>query len=105
MCVYAPKKRSYIAGETGMKSDRPPSFPLFISLSAVSSDPANYHSLTVQERKKYRGRVYETGRGKHREREIVFCNNETRQKEQERHTQKTEIEGESLKQLMRPILC
>lgn len=49
-------KRSFSTEETGMKSDRPPSFPLFISLSAVSSDPANYHSLTVQERKKCRGR-------------------------------------------------
>lgn len=47
-----------------MKSDRPPSFPLRIFPSAVSSDPANYHSLTVQERRKYRGRGLEPGRGK-----------------------------------------
>lgn len=44
-CVCAPKKSTE---ETCIKSDRPPSFPLFISLSAVSSDPANYCSLTVR---------------------------------------------------------
>lgn len=79
-----------------MKSDRPPSFALFISLPAVSFDAANYRSLTVQERKKYKGRGEETGRGKQREGNR-FRYNEIRQRERKRHTHKNrDKEGKSL---------
>lgn len=54
----------YRARQQRDESDRPPSFLLCISPSPVSSDPVNYHSLTVSERKKHRGLGCETGKGK-----------------------------------------
>ena len=72
-----------------MKSDRPPSFPLFIPLPAVSFDPANYRSLTVQERKKYRGRGLRDRQRKKQRGKSLFCNNEIRQNEQQRTAKKT----------------
>lgn len=67
-----------------MKSDRPPSFPLFIPLPAVSFDPVNYRSLTVQERKKYRGRGLRDRQRKKQRGKLFFCKNEIRQNEQRR---------------------